>query len=319
MSREETSFLFTREKLQRLVERARQTAAPQPEVKAEEFDWGRPHRFGAEARALLEGLGSRMALSIKKGINEQFNGSVEGVLKGIREHFAYRLAQTVSVGNEGPYVVGLRDESKQCIGCLLFTFENARFLVAQMLNDPEAAVGQNGEFSSLEESILMDTSGVLTAFLSEVLEEQIRLKIQPSGQLVRGDWVMRSRILEDLCEWTLEIQYGSRSVEFSLVLESSFLNAFAGIPAPAALNPSQCSARILERLRQVPVSVCATLDTDVIGLGDLAGLEKGDVLVLGQKIRRPWRVLLNGKPCFFAYPAQQKGKLVLVISEPENE
>jgi flagellar motor switch/type III secretory pathway protein FliN len=319
MSGQEMSLLFTREKLQRLVERARQTAEPQPEVQAEEFDWTRPHRFGAEARAQLEGLGGRMALSLKKGITEQFNGSVEGTLKGIQEHFAYRLAQQVSVGAEGPYVVGLRDENKQCIGCLLFTFENARLLVAQMLNDPEAAVGQNGEFSALEESILMDTSTALTAFLSDVLEEQLQLKIQPSGHLVRGDWVMRARILEDLCEWTLEIQYDSQPVEFSFVLESALLDAYAGISIPPAMNPSQCSARILERLRQVPISVCATLDTALIGLGDLAGLEKGDVLVLDQKIRRPWRILLNGRPCFFAYPAQQKGKIVLVISEPEND
>lgn len=319
MSGAEATIVLPREKLMRLVERARQTAVPEPEPSAEEFDWTCPHRFGSEARVLLEGLGKRMILSIQKGLSEQTNSSVEGALKGVREHFAYRLAQTVGVGKEGPYVVGLRDESKQCVGCLLFTFENARFLVAQMLNDPEAAVGQNGEFSALEESILMDTSTVLAGFLSEVLQEQIRLKVQPSGQLVRGDWLMRSRILEDLFEWTLEIQYGSCAVEFSLVLESTLLDAFAGVPTLAALNPSQCSARILERLRQVPVSVCATLETHLIGLGDLAGLERGDVLMLGQKIRRPWRVLLNGQPCFFAYPAQQNGKIVLVISEAESE
>lgn len=319
MSPEKTSFLFTREKLQRLIERAGQTASAQPEVKAEEFEWTRPHRFGAEARALLESLGNRMALSVQKGFSEQLNSSIEGALKGVREHFAYRLAQTVGVGKEGPYVIGLRDESKQCIGCLLFTFENACFLVAQMLNDPEAAVGGNGEFSALEESILMDSSAALTSFLSDVLEEQIRLSVQPNGTVLRGDWVMRSRILEDLCEWTFAIQYSSRQVEFSLILESTLLDAYAGVSMPAAINPSQCSARILERLRQVPVSVSATLDRDLIGLGDLAGLEPGDVLVLGQKLRQPWRVLLNGRPCFWAYPAQRKGKMVLVITEPESE
>ncbi|HOM60738.1 MAG TPA: FliM/FliN family flagellar motor C-terminal domain-containing protein [Anaerohalosphaeraceae bacterium] len=319
MSREETRFSLTREKLQRLVERARQTEAMQPEPEAKEFDWTCPHRFGAEARSHLEALGNRMALSVQKGLNEHSNGSIESSLKAVREHFAYRLAQTVSVGQEGPYVIGLRDESKQCIGCLLFTFENARFLVAQMLNDPEAAVGQNGTFSALEESILMDTSAVLTGFLSDVLEEQLQLKIQPNGQLVRGDWVMRSRILEDLCEWTFGIQYSVQQVEFSIVLESALLDAYAGVSMPAAVPPSQCSARILERLRQVPVSVCATLDTAVVGLGDLAQVEAGDVLLFGQKIRRPLQVLLNGRPCFYAYPAQQQGKLALVIAEPESE
>jgi len=58
----------------------------------------------------------------------------------------------------------------------------------------------------------MDTSAVLTGFLSDVLEEQLQLKIQPNGQLVRGDWVMRSRILEDLCEWTFGIQYSVQQV-----------------------------------------------------------------------------------------------------------
>ena len=43
------------------------------------------------------------------------------------------------------------------------------------------------------------------------------------------------------------------------------------------------------------------------------------MLLFGQKIRRPLQVLLNGRPCFYAYPAQQQGKLALVIAEPESE
>jgi flagellar motor switch protein FliM len=188
-----------------------------------------------------------------------------------------------------------------------------------MLHDPEAAVSQEGEFSALEETILMDVATILFTPLDDVLAEQIKLKVQPSGQPVRGDWVMRTRILEDLCELSFTARFGEKEIVFSLILESVLLDSYVGIKTPTVTSSALSSVRILERLRGAPVSVCAHISTEMIGLGDLAQLEPGDVLVLNKKVNTPLQVLLNGRGCFQAYPAEQKGKLSLVITEPGSE
>jgi flagellar motor switch protein FliM len=310
---------MTRDKLQRLMARAGQAPAAAAAGQVQEFDWTRPHRFGAEARQMLEGLGRRMAAAMQKTLNEQFSQPMEVQLKEILEHCACRLSQTITESQEAIYVLGLWDENKQSIGCLLFSFQTACLLIAQMLNDPEAAVGQEGQFSALEETILMDVAGILSAPLDDVLTEQIRLKIQLAGQPVRGDWVMRTRILEDLCELSFAVRIGEKEISFSLILESALLDSYVGIKTHAATSSHLSSVRILDRLRSAPVSVCAHISTEMIGLGDLAQLERGDVLVLNKKVTTPLEVLLNGRRCFYAYPAEQKGKLSLVITEPGHD
>lgn len=319
MSSLNSTQLMTREKLQRLMARVQQSPPPPPPAQVQEFDWTRPHRFGAEARSMLEGLGRRVAVAVQKALNEQFNQPIEAQLREIREHCACRLSQAITEGKEVIYVVGLRDENKQSIGCLLFTFENACILIAQMLNDPEAAIGQDGTFSALEDTILMDVASILVVPLDDVLQEQIKLKVHLAGQPVRGDWVMRTRILEDLCELSFSVRFKEQEVLFSLILESTLLDAYIGIKTPTATSSALSSVRILERLRGAPVSVCAHVATDMIGLGDLAQLEAGDVLVLNKKVRTPMDVLLNGRSCFRAFPADHKGKLALVITEPGCE
>lgn len=319
MSSERRPHSLNREKLQRLMARVQQSGCRPPAVEAREFDWTCPHRFGAEALSLLEGLGRRMALAVQRSLNDQFSQAIEAEVKDFREHCAYRIAQATCQGPEGPYVAGLRDESKQCIGCLVFSFENACFLVAQMLNDPEAAVGQEGQFSALEESILMDISSILTVPLDDILQEQIRLSVRPMDQVVRGDWVMRARMLEDLCEFVFGVRFGERDITFSVILESTLLDLYVGIKIRPATSSALSSVRILDRLRRAPVSVCANVSTEMISLEDLARLEAGDVIVLSQKISSPVQVLLNGRRCFHAYPAERKGKVALVITESANE
>lgn len=319
MSSEGRPHSLNREKLQRLMARVQQSSSPPSPVEAVEFDWTRPHRFGSEALASLDGLGRRLALAVQKELNDQFTQTVETEIKEIREHCAYRIAQEITQGMEGPYVVSLRDEAKQCIGCLVFSFESACFLVAQMLNDPEAAVGQEGQFSALEESILIDFASILIVPLDDILQEQIKLSVRIAEQPVRGDWVMRAKVLEDLCEMVFCIRFGDRDVPFSLFLESTFLDTCAGISVSSAQNSKQGSARILERLRRAPISVCAKVSTDSICLEDLAQLEPGDVIVLGKKIRYPLEVLLNGRTCFHAFPAERKGKVALVITDSASE
>ncbi len=311
---------MSRDMIQRLMARAQETApAPADPPKTEAFDWTRPHRFHSEARSILEGLGRRIALAMQKTLNDQFSQTIEAGLKETREHCAYLLMQETARGADGPFVVGLRNESKQVVGCLLISFESACFLVAQMLNDPEAAVGSEGRFSALEESILMDVALMLSGPLEDVLQEQLKLTIQPADQLVRGDWVMAARILEDLCEFSFGLRFGEKEAVFSLLLESEVLDLYAGIKSPTGTSASLSSVRILERLRRAPISVHATLTTDLIRLEDLARLEPGDVLVLGKKISTPLQVLLNGRRCFHAFPAEQKGKIALVITDSVNE
>jgi len=319
MSDTQQKHSVSREKLQRLMARVQQTSPPPAPKEVAEFDWLRPHRFGCEAQSAIEGLGKRLALAVQKTLGDQVSPSVEAALKDIREHCANRIARELSKGMEGSYIVGLRDQAKQCVGCLVFSYETACFLVAQMLNDPEAAVGQDGRFSALEESILIDIAAILTDPLDDVLTEQIKLTVSNAEHPVRGDWVMRAKYLEDLCELSFTLKFGEQDISFSMILESEFLDQYAGLPVKRQQTAEPDSIRILQRLRKAPVSVNAVISTNLMQFGDLAQLEAGDVVALGKKTKKPLDILLNGRACFQGYPAVVKEKIAMIIAESANE
>lgn len=310
----------SREKLLRIFSRlARGSAASaRTPVAATDCDWTAPHHFGPDAIILLDGLARRVGLALAKCLEESAHKDAEVIYDRLCEHYAARLSEQISV-SDGPYTANLMNESQHRIGCVVTPFETAVFLVAQTLHDPEAAVGQDGLFSALEESILADLLGVLEETLTRVLNEYAQLKVQPGQAPARGEWQIDARQMDDLCELRYRIRHGGQEYPFSVVLESRLLDPFAGQPAYfKTMAPEKTQVSLLEQVRRASVLVSAVVCETTLDLGAMMELEPGDILLLGKKVHEPMDVLVNGQSCFRAYPAARNGKLALVITEAEE-
>jgi len=310
---------ISRERLQRLLSRlSRQAASEMPAAAGTDCDWTVPRHFGPEAVILLDGLARRIGLALRKRLEEVAHKDTEVDYDRLCEHYAARLCEQVSI-SDGPYMANLMNESQNRIGFFMIPFETAVFLVAQTLHDPEAAVGQEGQFSVLEESILADLLTVLEETLAGLLGEHAKLTIQPGQGPIRGEWRIDARQMDDLCEMTYRIRHGEQEYPFSVVLESRLLDGFAAQPVYfKTASPEKTQACILDQVRRAPVLVSAVVCETTLNFGEMVELEPGDILMLGKKIREPMDVLVNGQLCFQAYPAAQNGKLALMITEPEE-
>lgn len=309
----------SREKLQRMLCRLSKQAVPEEPVSgATEFDWTTPHHFGPEAGHQLEGLSRRVTLAFQKCFEEATQKAAEVMHNRTCEHYANRLSEQLAVPT-GPYMATVMNESQRRIGFFLIPFETAVFLVAQTLHDPEAAVGQDGQFSALEESILADILTLFTDALAAVLGEYAQVALRSGQPPLRGEWRIDARDLDDLCELSYLMKWKDQFYPFSFVLESGLLDSFAGQPVYfKTLPPEKTRACLLEQVRRAPVLVKAVICAASLHFRELVELEPGDVLLLGKKIREPMDVLVNGQFCFQAYPACQDGKAALVITEQQE-
>ena len=310
---------LSRKKLHRLLKRVGdQPALETDTIDAVDCDWTVPHHFGPEARLLLEGLSRRIAGSFQRTFEEGTHKSAEVTHHEINEYYACRLNDQLS-RPDGPYMANVLNETQVRIGFFQVPFETAVFLVAQTLHDPEAAVGQNGQFSSLEESILADILAMFSESLVGIFSEYVQLTIQPGQSPLRGEWRIDARELEDLCELRYRIQCGEQEFSISFVIESCLLDMYAGQPVYFKKMPAEKTKNsILEHVRRAPVLVKAVVCSATIHFRELVELAPGDVLLLGKKIKDPLDVLINGQFCFQAYPACQQGKAALVITEQQE-
>lgn len=318
MASSETNQM-SRDKLQRIFSRlSSRVEADGQAPEATDVNWTVPHHFGPEAQAQLESLSRRIALALQRCLEEITHQDGEVIHNRLREHYACRLSEQLAVPT-GPYMATVQNESQKRIGFFQVPFETAAFLVAQTLHDPEAAVGQDGQFSILEESILADILTTFEESLASLLLDYAQITVRPGPAPQRGEWRMEARELEDLCEMNYLIKWDDQYYPISFVLESAMLDSFADQPPYfKTMTPEKTKACILEQVRRAPVVVRAVLCSASIQFRQLVELAPGDILLLGKKIQEPMDVLANGQFCFQAYPASQNGKAALVITQPQE-
>lgn len=310
---------ISRQRLQQMLNRRRPEPDKGPSEGADAplFDWTCPHHFGPQEWFLMKNLGKKIAAYIEKAMGFICLEEPKVTLKKISQQFAYVLAEQSLRQEKTQYFLPLQAQAKVPDGFLNIQSDTAAVLVAQLLRDSDAQIGQNGQLSTLEESILQDGVLVITdAFISAMLEYG-ETTIKRSDRLVRSDWPLDARQMQDLVGFVFDIAFPKQTVEITILFLAEAMDPAIGI-APRVqktINSVELSKLIVRQLSDVPVEVTAQLCTSTIRMEDLMRLEQGDVLVLGKKTDEPAEVLLNNKLSFQAWPANCEGKLGLVIAQ----
>jgi len=264
----------------------------------------------------MNNLGKKTAGYIEKTLRVLCQEKVVASLKKIEQQFACTLAEQARRQDPPAYFLPVLAGSGEAEGFVCVQPQSAAVLIGQALRDPEAGAGSSGRFSLLEETILHDTAGALFDSAASALDECVSLKIARGDDMVRGDWPMPVRGMEDLCGFCFEAVWDQqRKAEFTLMLRSEFFDSALGHRGAVLKKPEETSRMILRQMENVPVEVSARLCRASMPLEALMGLCVGDVLVLNKKITEPVEVLLNGKSCLEAWPAQMQNRLALVAAQ----
>ncbi len=280
------------------------------------FDWTCPHHFGPQEWLLMKNLGKKIAAYMEKAMELVCLEEPKVTLKKVVQEFASVMAERTLRQEATQYFLPLQVQAKGPDGFVNVQIEAATVLVGQLLRDNEAVIGQNGELSVLEETILQDGILILADAIIQAIQEYGEITVKRSDRLVRGDWPLDARQLQDLVGFSFAVAFPKKTVEIVVQMQAESLDPAVGIMPRIhkAINPVELSKMIIRQLSDVPVEVTAQLCTSSIRMEDLMHLEAGDVLVLGKKTEEPADVLLNNRLCFQAWPAVCEGKQALVIA-----
>jgi len=304
--------------MQMLIRRRSETQASVSEgTDAPLFDWTCPHHFGPQEWLLMKNLGKKIAAYMEKAMELVCLEEPKVILKKAVQEFASVMAEQALRQETTQYFLPLQAQSKGPDGFVNVQAETATVLVGQLLRDNEAVIGQNGELSVLEETILQDSVLIIADAIIQAVQEYGEITVKRSDRLIRSDWPLDARHMQDLVGFSFDIVFPKKTVEINIQLQAEALDPAVGITPRVhkAINTVELSKMIIRQLSDVPVEVTAQLCTSSIRMEDLMHLEPGDVLVLGKKTEEPAEVLLNNRLCFQAWPAGCDGKLALVIAQ----
>ena len=288
--------------------------APVPEC--EVISWTEPHHFTAEARTILQDISSKLGIHLQKVLQELCDTEAAVSFAGITEHFTSILFPAINQDRKNDYYLPVKS-GPETVGFVEFPYETCGKLIALMLKNPEAEIGREGELSSLEESILMDIAAPMADSLISGFVQHGGKSLTKTDSPVKGETLDRFGDQSDLCGLSFEMSCFSDTVTCSFYLMDELIDPLVGIAlidrSPETLR--KMPERITSRLQEVPMDVSVRLSTGMIGLQDVLMLEKDDVLVLERKVSMPADVLVNGRHCFDAWPAQHNGRGAVVMTE----
>lgn len=304
-----------------LINRMRSLVPPEESIPAcQEIVWTEPHHFGADQKEMLSALANKLAACLQKTLQYYCDEAFGVRADGLSEHFAGLLATEVKQSRKNWYFLPLLLPDRAQAGFLELSFEAAASLIGQMLRDPEAQIGQNGEISALEQTILLD---ILAALADSLVDELAlyQIKIGRTDQLIFGEWPMRFRELQDMTRFTFKAQCGSAEMTVFLCVRDEVIDPAAGI-APAVHTAEEIKKypdRVIARMHDAPMEVSARLSSAMMTLNDILSLEKGDIVVLDRKVDSPIDVLVNGQMCFRAWPARHLGRAAVLMTAADAD
>lgn len=308
---------ISRQRLMQMLSRRRSEAEPGPAAGADAplYDWTCPHHYEPTAWLMMKNLGKKIATYIEKSLSLVCLDEPKVSFDAVVQEFANVLADKALRQEKPQYFMPLQVASKTPDGYVNFQFEAAAALISQMLRDTESPVAPNGQFSTLEESILQDCAMMVSDAVILALQEHADLTVQHGDRLIKSDWPLSAHQLQDLCGFRFKLAYPKQTVEISILFVAEAIDPAVGIRrTQRTLNAAELSRLIVRQLYDVPVDITARLCVSSIRIEDLMRLESGDVLALNKKIDEPADVLLNDRICFQAWPVQCEGKQALRIA-----
>ncbi|NLK41987.1 MAG: FliM/FliN family flagellar motor switch protein [Planctomycetes bacterium] len=305
-----------------LMQRMRSLVEPDTHIPdADPVDWHVPHRLNRTSREELMLFSVKLAGHLEKCLHTLSGMPFEVRAEGVYERYADQLHAHVVQKQPQTYYLPVTQSNKGHAGFISLPFETAALLVGCMLRDPDSQIGQNGQMTSLAESILQDAASSLAEALAAGFEEYGCTPIQKSTQIIYRDWPVVFHDVDDVCEFRFEAVSGQAKLTISLTVLDEVIADIARIEGPfkRAEDKKGDPEQVVRQMHEAPLRVTALLSSALMTLKDILALEEGDVVILDRKITEPVDILVNERPCFCGWPARHGKRLALLIAGEKNQ
>lgn len=282
-----------------------------------EIDWTVPRHFEVEAFCQLTNYGNALSDTLAAALQGVFDQEFDVTLNGIDECFGGSVSEQVAQDQENFYFLPISLSDKKQAGVLSLPFETCTTLIRQVLCDPEAEIGQEGNLSLLEQSILQDNVFPITDILLQGIAECGGPILNKSEHLAHNQWPNCFAGLEEMCKLSYSATYESTQLEMSLYLLDEVIDSLLGTarPQPTQEQLQKIPAEVIERVKDIGVDISVGFETSMMTLNSILTLEEEDVVLLDHTVSMPTNVIINQQIGFKAWPAQSKGQWAVVVSE----
>jgi flagellar motor switch protein FliM len=284
-------------------------------VEATEYDWYDPHYFSANELSKLDGFAETAARAAATRISDFCHSRFEVTTTSISQHFASRLAVTMSRAQDKDYFVPFGIESERPCGFVGISGQTACAWATEVLGDSGPENDSAKALSALEESLLLDLSSALVEAFSDA---GAVCSFRLTGSVVRGWWPLESGSTEELCQVSLDVKKADSqdSSAAYLVIPCRELDVVAGRSRRAQdeYSESEVSKAILDHLQRMTVAITAQLASTKLTFGQIMNLQVNDMLVLDKAVDEPIDLIVEDRPLYSGWPAKSAGRYAVRIS-----
>ncbi len=278
-----------------------------PEVR--DYDWTSPSSFTRPQLDALKTFAEKLAQQAAMSVSKVIRSPLEMRACPLKQY--YQRALQKALAQRSGYVVPLLDAAGEAAGFIWLSAATAGQWCARMLG--ASACGQERELSSLESALLLDAVAAVVAAINSAGSAKLRRgeAAAKTYQFPDGDGKM------EFSEFALACGAGDGSAALSIVLTGAAAISMLKLPSTATAKGSAEEARklLLRAVEQAGVRVTVELGSATISVGDMVGLECGDVLLLSTAVGQDVEARVGGKTFLTGQPVVCEGRYALSVTE----
>jgi len=305
---------LTREKIQQLLAEVGKKQGPAADqIKAQEYDWTQPHYFNRRQLEKLNDFAQAVSSATAAKCGQFFQNSFSAQPCEISQHYAQKFIAQIFENAQKDFYSILKAEKDVSCAIIVVPTDTATGWLKLLLGESEVKEKTDDQLSQLEKSLLSD---IICRLAEAIISCCQQLNLAATKKVLHENFCLDIPASEELCKISIDIKQSGteHASRIHLVLPCARL---VPVVSPSrsekALTPEQAKNAMLEYAKQLPVLVTARFPSTELTLEQILTLQKGDILMLDNKVTDPLELVVEGKPRYLAQPVKSDGKLAARI------
>ncbi len=298
---------------QRLIQAARiRKSAAKTDVEAVDYDWSKPYCFTCDQLGEAGRFAEKAAGTISESLSELLGGKINMTGLGVSQHYASRLAEVAADTSSHVEELVVRGNPA---GVIVLNRKTADTWVGMLLGGSNIRKTEGAAPSALELALLLDifaafSGGLASAFLDAGLAAPTH-----GDQILPADYAPAGDKAEIYIELPLNLDSAEGNPGASVIVSSSLIESIMIRSGGKQKSREENRKDMLSHIRRVPIIATATLGSTQISARDLMALEKGDVILLPNKLNDTGIISVQDQPVLKAFPAMFAGHYAMQVKD----
>ncbi len=299
--------------IKQLIQAARtRKSAAKTDAEVMDYDWSKPYFFTHDQLDKAGRFTERAAAAISKSLSELLGGEVSMTGLQASQHYASRLTDVAA--DTSSHAVELTAKGNPA-GMIVLNRKTADTWVGMLLGGSNVQKKEGSPPSALELALLLDIFAALSEGLANAFLDAGLTALSHGDRLLPTDYAPSG----DKAEVCVELSFGLGSAEdsfaVSVIVSGSLLESLMTEPGSKQKSREENRKDMLAHIRKVPITATATLGTAHISARDLMTLEKGDVILLPNKLSDTGIVSVQNQPVLRAFPTRFAGHYAMQVKD----